>query len=700
MVALIIDHYDSYTQILAHYFWELTGSKPILFQHDQVLLEDLKKLEFDFVVLSPGPGRPEVNQDFSLGYDLLKVWPKVPVLGVCLGHQALAFYEGAKIIHAPKPMHGKISRLTVTSPHPLFSGLPETQEVVRYHSLVVDRETLPKSILPIAYSLDDQQLMAFQVKDHPWYGVQFHPESCGTPYGKEILKNFLKIVSQSIHPENSSARSEKKNNSHSTHVLNDTAVWEKTLAESPSGLSEFHEALEKHFETNWLSQPGAFWLDSSLQNIHHFWHVQGSSTYGISEEEGQTYEYIWHESGWLKKSLAIPLQEALNLRLKSASLASPHRETATLFSGGWVGAVGYEFSSNQKNVLTKKSIVKQPDAFFYWVENFDCIQANTGMVHTYRQFSFIHSYVLCTTSPLSKIPESHFSREIGNSTPDFCLQRSDLVEDFPGKLVSSAQSFEEYLKSIQYLQKAIREGETYEACLTNQFWKGQNSSHWDCYRQLRKKNPGFYGGFLMLPQCAILSSSPELFLSVSSDGRVQTEPIKGTRKMDGLLSTQKDLLNHIKDNSELLMITDLLRNDLSKNTEPGSIKVLAGKKITGLKTLYQMSSVIEGKLSAHSTVIDLLFACLPGGSISGAPKLRTQEILNSLEPISRGFYTGTMGYIDLSGKSQMNILIRTLVADGKNLFWGGGGAIVYDSIPELEWQEMLSKASCCYLPEG
>ncbi|HBX58903.1 MAG TPA: aminodeoxychorismate synthase component I, partial [Methylophaga sp.] len=216
-------------------------------------------------------------------------------------------------------------------------------------------------------------------------------------------------------------------------------------------------------------------------------------------------------------------------------------------------------------------------------------------------------------------------------------------------------------------------------------------------QQLRKQNAAPFSAFLATPQAAVLSSSPERLLRVKNN-LVETKPIKGTRPRD-LHNAERDrmlarqLQDSLKDRAENVMIVDLLRNDLGKVCAPGSISVPSPFALESFATVHHLVSTITGTLAEDQDAVSLLRACFPGGSITGAPKLRSMEIIEELEPQRRGVYCGSIAFIGFDGNMDSNITIRTLVfSDNRLRFWAGGG-IVADSELEAEYQEVADKAA-------
>lgn len=189
--TLIIDNYDSFTYILKQYFGELNGNPEVIF-NDQVGLEEIKQINPTHLVLSPGPGTVEEPKDVGITFEALQYFEnKIPILGVCLGHQAIGKYYGFEIIRAPKVMHGKRSNIK-HSRKGIFEGMKNPLEVMRYHSLTIKRLLPNPSLLAITAEADDGVIMGIQHRKQPIFGVQFHPESLGTSEGKKLISNFLK----------------------------------------------------------------------------------------------------------------------------------------------------------------------------------------------------------------------------------------------------------------------------------------------------------------------------------------------------------------------------------------------------------------------------------------------------------------------------------------------------------------------------
>jgi para-aminobenzoate synthetase component I len=267
----------------------------------------------------------------------------------------------------------------------------------------------------------------------------------------------------------------------------------------------------------------------------------------------------------------------------------------------------------------------------------------------------------------------------------------------------SSLSRAEYEARVELVRQHIERGEIYQANLTRRLETGFDGDPWDPYRLLRTGDPSLFSAYLDLgpsPETgrprALMSASPEPFLSVDAAGLVASDPIKGTRRRGRDRAEDRalacELLTSAKDRAENVMIVDVLRNDLGRVCLPGSVRVPRLCRLERTAAVQHLVSTVTGRLVPGRDAFDLLVASFPGGSITGAPKIRAMEILESLEPVRRGPYTGALGWIGPDGAMQTSILIRTFVADGRRLTLHVGGGITWGSDPAAEWDETVAKA--------
>lgn len=688
MKTLLIDNYDSYTHILGQYLWEVNGEEPIVVRNDGISLDEIRALGVDSIVISPGPGRPERREDFGVCMEVFDALPDTPILGVCLGHQGLAARFGGRVRHAPRVMHGKVTEVEHDGTG-LFEGVPSPFQAVRYHSLIVSDDDLPPEIEVTARTRGDGLIMALRIKDRPFHGVQFHPESIGTAHGKKILANFREIAARA-------RRTPARRGS-------SPAPAPPTPAPAPARrpASARRRGRVRHVRLPWVdperafaglfaAAPYAFWLDSSDGGRDGRFSFMGCAL-EVIESRGATVTR-WRAAGPEGPFEATVSEENpfAALRRELASVVLEPSDLPFHFTGGLVGYLGYELKEHLGFRACTAPRRALPDS---------------AMMVARRLLAFDHE------------ERAVYACAIGDDAPpasgsgawlDRIAARLRALPELPEPILppvptgfvehlalSQRLSRREHLAAVEAILAEIHDGETYEACLTNEFHVRTSLDPFALYRVLRRTNPAPFSALLRLPGGAVLSSSPERFLAVDRAGRVRSEPIKGTRRKgataEETLALRRDLATSDKDRSELLMITDLVRNDLSRVCAMGSIEVEERMRITEHATLFQLSSVVTGVLRDGRGALDALEACFPGGSITGAPKHRTIAILDALERRARGVYTGSIGYLAFEGPMDMNIAIRTLVADAEGVSFGSGGAVVAESSPEAEYEEVLVK---------
>ena len=387
---------------------------------------------------------------------------------------------------------------------------------------------------------------------------------------------------------------------------------------------------------------------------------------------------IEKRSGHKKTSELDPFH-LLQLQLKSFPI---QRTTSLPFCGGAIGHFGYDLG---------RRIEKLPNIA---IDNEEAADMLVGIYdwaiitdHQKKQ-SYIASYGLHSQT------QPQWSSLLGLLNRQ--EKKANAILSVSGPLRSQL-SLKQYQTAFNKIKRYIREGDCYQVNLAKRFEVDARGDPWHAYKLLREQNAAPFSAFFSAPELTLLSSSPERLLKVHNR-RVETKPIKGTRRRD-LTDPIRDkalaneLEQSIKDRAENLMIVDLLRNDLGKVCKLGSIRVPKPFALESFATVHHLVTTITGSLAEKQDAIGLLRACFPGGSITGAPKLRAMEIIEELEPDRRGPYCGSIAYIGFDGNMDSNILIRTLVYNNNKLrFWAGGG-IVTDSKVNDEYQEIHDKAA-------
>lgn len=679
MRTLIVDNYDSFTFNLYQLIAEVNDEEPIVVSNDQYDWSELKVLGFDNIVISPGPGRPDNERDFGICRAVLEE-AEVPVLGVCLGHQGLGAAYGATVTHAPEVMHGRLSSI-YHDDSALFEGIPTGFSAVRYHSLIVADE-LPPSLEKIAWT-EDGIIMGLRHRERPLWGVQFHPESICTEYGRRLLENFREITRRCGQVQRdgkawvSFRRERKRARKRRPQRTGDFKIYHRRL-------SSFYDP-ERVFFHLFSKEAVAFWLDSSRAEpgLSRFSFMGGS--------HGPHSESVAYRSASSELTVTQAGKERQSkqnifgyLDRKLGSLQVRSDELPFDFNCGFVGYFGYELKAECGASNTYHSML--PDAEFVLADRiiaFDHLEQST--------------YLLCFDEKDEARRAQHWLDETERKLRDLApLPEVARVASSDPVTFSLDRSHQTYLDDIRACQQHIKDGETYEICLTNQICASCSVDPLGLYRNLRRINPAPYAAYIRFNEAYILSSSPERFLRAGLDGWVESKPIKGTRPRGRTPledeSIREELRTSSKDRAENLMIVDLLRNDLGRVCEVGSIHVPALMQVETYETVHQLVSTIRGRLSGDMSVIDCIRHAFPGGSMTGAPKLRTMELLDQFERRARGVYSGAIGFLGFNGAADLNIVIRTIVMTPTCANIGAGGAIVALSDPENEFQEMLLKA--------
>lgn len=348
------------------------------------------------------------------------------------------------------------------------------------------------------------------------------------------------------------------------------------------------------------------------------------------------------------------------------------------------GVVGY-LSYNLKNIIEKKlsnKAINDIDMYDMYLNFYDW----TIIYDNQNKETYIATYELFEDS---KKNINEIINLIENS------EKPNLeIKDIEKTFLKSNFKKEDYIQAIEKIREYIKDGDVYQVNMTQRFEGETNMDSYDLYNRLRTLSPAPFGAFLNFDGINILSNSPERFLKME-DKKIDTRPIKGTRPRgkdkDEDKKYKEELLNSQKDKAELLMIVDLERNDLGKVSKIGSVKVEELFRLEEYTNVNHLVAKISSILADDKDEIDLIKASFPGGSITGAPKIRAMEIIEELEMIQRNIYTGSIGYIDFCGDMDFNIAIRTLIKKDKKVYYQVGGGITWDSNPYEEYEESIQK---------
>ncbi|MET7277385.1 aminodeoxychorismate synthase component I [Kribbella sp. NPDC005582] len=365
--------------------------------------------------------------------------------------------------------------------------------------------------------------------------------------------------------------------------------------------------------------------------------------------------------------------------LLASRAAQPPPVLDGYFSGGYVGYFGYELKSLTGGAATHQA--STPDALWIWADRFVVIDHDRDLT------------LLVTVG----LGDEWLDRAV-RAAADWSMTgvvRPAIAElDVEAHLELDRPA---YLAAIARCMTALEAGETYEVCLTNRVRLPAVPDPFGFFCWQRATNPAPYAAFLRYGDLAVASSSPERFLTVDADGWAECRPIKGTapRDLDPFQDqlAAKALAEDEKTRAENLMIVDLIRNDLGRVSVPGSVQVPQLMQVESYRTVHQLVTTVRGRLRPEVSAVDAVRACFPPGSMTGAPKIRTMELLDELEPSARGVYSGALGYLTVDGRADLSVVIRTAVLTPDETVIGAGGAIVLDSEAVAEYDEMVLKAT-------
>jgi para-aminobenzoate synthetase len=689
MSTLLIDNYDSYTYNVFHLLAAVSGEEPIVVHNDMVSWRALSRWDFDAIVLSPGPGRPDRWHDFGVCSDILRS-SDIPVLGICLGHQGLGRVLSGVVGSAPIPMHGRLSNVQ-HSGEGLFKDVPQDFSVVRYHSLAVTGPLGPDG--RVTAWTEDGVVMGIEHARRPLWGVQFHPESIASEHGHAIVENFYDLAREHKRPRRRGA-------GRPPAPVSPRREDGAARALEPSGLElrvrqlDGQPHAELVFQRLFGAADHAFWLDSADAPTRlaqcSFLGTSAGAEHCLLEydvDAGQVGVRRGDEVTVEHTSIFDVLDREVTDRA-----VEPPGGIARGLIGGFVGYLGYECKADAGSPNTHRSDV--PDAVMMFANRVIAIDHVAGTTH------LLALGAADDPAPARWLDEAELVvREALAAPPAEPLPSVAAVTPAPEEPVvfKCGRGRTQYLADIARSQAALAAGESYEVCLTDQITTTASPEPFELYRLLRQRNPAPFAAYLKLgDDLAVVSSSPERFISVDREGRVEARPIKGTAPRSGDpgedAAIAEELRADEKTFAEHLMIVDLLRNDLGRVCEVDSVRVPELMVVEPYPTVHQLVSTISGTLEPDRTPVECVRACFPGGSMTGAPKLRTMSIIDDIERCARGVYSGAIGYFGVDGTVDLNIVIRTIVLRPGATTIGAGGAIVMQSDPVEEFDEILLKA--------
>ncbi|KAJ7070871.1 ADC synthase [Mycena amicta] len=717
---LLIDSYDSFTFNLASLCKQaIPGCSIFVVHNDDLTISQLLPYlsAFDALVVGPGPGSPQNDSDIGIIKHLWNL--DIPIFGVCLGLQSLGFAFGARVERLKVVKHGQIS-LIHHSGGDIFQGVGAV-EAVRYHSLHVVLPLDSSQLEEIAWTDDKGEngrvVMAIRHRSKPLWAVQYHPESVRTRGGGlEVLQNFWRLAqSWNIKtgrvllpwcpnmtalfptcwpslplPSNRYPRPPEDRPRPTVQILHLPSLATATVCEL-FGVDEREDAPFVLLDS--AAHPGRYSIIGSLTatSLQILYYVPDDHVTLVRGQHIETLKLerdIW---SWLADFMA-------EHRLQVVDPDIP-------FAGGLVGMLSYELGVHGLGVpLIHRHDrgERYPDVNMVFVERSVVIDSVTGQVYVQS---------ILEDDPWIADTANIFKNTIKPVEPLPTVVSTSASVVIPDKA--------QYIARIDAAKEYISSGDSYELCLTARTSitipkaAPVGSASWRRYKTLRSRNPAPYSAYIRLHPTTVLSSSPERFMSTSRPPNpvFHLRPIKGTvRKAPGITRkvAEEMLAGSVKEVAENLMIVDLIRHDLHSIVGE-DVQVKQFCRVEEYETVWQLVSVIEGRLEQGCPEAqdpdsqlgwEMLRRSLPPGSMTGAPKKRSVEILQRLENSERNLYSGVFGYWCVGGGSDWSVAIRSCFklnrstdteADSEEWHIGAGGAITALSDPEAEWDEMLAK---------
>ncbi|KAF2318550.1 hypothetical protein GH714_008851 [Hevea brasiliensis] len=594
--TLLIDNYDSYTYNIYQELSVVNGVPPVVVKNDEWTWEEVchylyEEKAFDNIVISPGPGSPTCAVDIGICLRLLLECRDIPILGICLGHQALGYAHGAQIVHASEPVHGRMSEIEHNGCR-LFNNIPSGKKsgfkVVRYHSLVIDAESLPKELVPIAWTT-----------------------STGT-------HSFLESQNSDLIPDACESQIRPEKGTLFFYGGKGGQLW-------------------KQITFRLSDQSDMAFKDGGYLSVEY---AQG------------TTRSMYLEKGFLD----FLNQELLSFRYDEKDFEGLPFD----FYGGYIGYIGYNLKV-ECGMLSNRYKSKTPDACFFFADNFIVIDHRYDDVYIMS----IQEGNTANTPWLDDVEQKLLHLE-ASAAKKLGKQPSQPAKFSPCKAGFLAEKLkEQYINDVHKCLEYIKDGESYELCLTTQIRKRVGDiDSLGLYLHLREKNPAPYAAWLNFSNenLCICCSSPERFLRLNRNGVLEAKPIKGTMARGATQEEDEQLKLQLqcseKDQAENLMIVDLLRNDLGRVCEPGSVHVPCLMDVESYATVHTMVSTIRGKKRSNVNAVDC-----------------------------------SIGFFSYNQTFDLNIVIRTIVMHEGEASIGAGGAIVALSNPEDEYDEMILKTN-------
>lgn len=679
---LILDNYDSFTYNIRELLAKI-GVDAIVKRNDEITIGDVQTMDPSHIIISPGPGTPDNPKDIGITNEVIAyaIAQQKALLGICLGHQAIAKYFGGNIVQAPEIVHGKTSSIEVEHPSVLFEGIQEDEDkdgvsVMRYHSLVVDEKSFPEALRVTARTRDKYRtIMAFECNGKSVFGVQFHPESFATKDGRRIFENFLNV------------RPDEYARLLHHGVLEECRDIDVTLPD------QVRDCIDSVDQTPFTRVE--FPCELSPEEVCERLHASSENFYcleSINTEDGESSRnstYFGIEPRFVISACNdqlfvddVPVEDCdVPFEVLDAAMKRMHKraqgdaQKGQSLTGGFVGYMSYEaFQYLEPTAIPPEGRTPEGQKTFSYGYHEDGLMydSNAGKYYYYTR-----------GADRSDLFRKALNKDYKEDTP--------VIEH-----VSDEKPRVDFIRDVGDIRdEKIRTGETFQTVLSRPEKYSIYGSMAPIYKKLRKVCPSGYMHFMKMGKVESLGSFPELALCVEN-GVVHASHLAGTCERTGYQSVDaerfKKLIADPKELAEHEMLVDLARNDISRCCVPGTVEIPEGRLEYQLNagSIMHIASEVRGRINGFSPLRALL-TVVPMGTVSGAPKVRSAQIIYDNERRPRGLYAGSFGFVDITGNAEAVVGLRSVMRSGNELTIQAGAGIVYDSDPEKEYEETEKK---------
>lgn len=700
MNLVLIDNYDSFTYNVYQYLVE-QGHTVYVVRNDKITVDEVGRMKPDAIFLSPGPGRPE---NAGICVDLIKTYAgKISIFGICLGHQAIGLAFGGVITNADSLFHGKTSRI-ISLNKGIMTEFKDGFTATRYHSLVVERSSLP-DCFDITCETEDGQIMGILHKEYNIEGLQFHPESILTDEGKRMLRVFLSRTKNlenqaSIDAHRDEHFFQKKEIVHTVENRIGVEQFCETVKCSAGALDVFVEMQKTFGKTNSMlmdsaSGPRADGITTFIGIFPQFEISINKKRFKIVTEHKDisaaletVFSHYYKKSGDEFLMESDKFSDIFDILANTFQLKTFHNENLPI-NCGLAGYFSYEYLHYIEEVpRIEENVLGLPEVHLKFFSVILKAEKDSN------DYVIIENQLAGLSGGLSGGVKEVLQKMDGLSTDSAAPAAGPEDKEKEAPEVSNIER-EVYLKNAVKAKKYIYDGDIFQVQLGQRITFELEYDSMDLYKKLREINPSPYMFYWDSGDYQLISNSPELQLKIIGD-EAKIRPIAGTSKGKGSTPEERKKIieefeSDEKESAEHVMLVDLARNDLGRLANPGSVHVSQLKTLEEYSHVFHLTSTVEAAIPAELNKMRLFESTFPAGTLTGAPKVRSMEIISEMETEVRGPYGGAFGFFDFNGNIVSSIIIRTVLRIGKKTYLQASAGFVADSVPEAEWNETIHK---------